>query len=107
MQAASGYRQDWPHGRAVFVSKDKKFILWINEGDHVKIISVEDGSDIKRVFNRLSLGVKSIEEGIQRIKGTTDVFMSDPVLGMISCCPSNLGTGLRASVHINLFRLLK
>ena len=35
------------------------------------------------------------------------VFQRDPILGWISCCPSNLGTGLRGSVHIALPNLIK
>jgi len=102
MQAASGYHQDWPHGRGIFVSKDKKFLLWINEGDHIRIISMENGGDVKSVFDRLGRGVKAVEDGLKKIKGIEEVFMSDPILGMISCCPSNLGTGMRGSVHIIL-----
>lgn len=30
MQAASGYHADWPHGRGIFVSKDEKFMIWVN-----------------------------------------------------------------------------
>lgn len=41
MQAASGYHQFWPEGRGIFVSHDKKFLLWIGEGDHLRIISME------------------------------------------------------------------
>ncbi len=46
MQAASGYHQFWPKGRGIFVNNDKKkkFLLWINEGDHVRIISMQPGS---------------------------------------------------------------
>ena len=33
MQAASGYHTDWPHGRGIFVSKDERFLIWLNEGD--------------------------------------------------------------------------
>ena len=33
--------------------------------------------------------------------------MSDPVLGMITCCPSNLGTCMRGSVHILVPKLIK
>ena len=32
--------------------------------------------------------------------------MSDPILGMITCCPSNLGTGMRGSVHILLPKMI-
>ena len=40
MQAASGYHSDWPHGRGIFVSNDEKFLMWINEGDHLRVISM-------------------------------------------------------------------
>lgn len=106
MQAASGYHEHWPHGRGVFVSNDKKFILWINEGDHIRIISMENGGDIKSVFDRLAKAVKCIETGLQEILKAEVVFMSDPILGMITCCPSNLGTGMRGSVHILLPKLI-
>jgi creatine kinase len=33
--------------------------------------------------------------------------MHNEKLGMITCCPTNLGTGLRGSVHILLPRLIK
>ena len=33
--------------------------------------------------------------------------MSDPVVGMITCCPSNLGTCMRGSVHIMLAKLIE
>ena len=43
----------------------------------------------------------------KKIQNIKEVFMSDPILGQISCCPSNLGTGLRGSVHIILPTVLK
>lgn len=107
MQAASGYHQYWPEGRGIFCSKDKTFLLWINEGDHIRIISMEKGGDVKRVFERLSRGVRAIEEGLQKITKEKDVFMSDPILGMVTCCPTNLGTGMRGSVHILVPKLIK
>lgn len=30
MQAASGYYAHWPIGRGIFLSNDKKFMMWIN-----------------------------------------------------------------------------
>jgi hypothetical protein len=41
MQAASGYHEHWPQGRGVYLNKDKTFVNWVNEGDHVRIISME------------------------------------------------------------------
>ncbi len=107
MQAASGYHQFWPEGRGIFCSKDKKFLCWVNEGDHLRIISMEKGSDVKGVLDRLNRGLAAIEKRLQKQLGETNVFMSDPILGMITCCPTNLGTGLRASVHILLPKSIK
>lgn len=61
MQAASGYHEHWPHGRGVFVSQDKNFIMWINEGDHIRIISMEQGGSITSVLDRLAKAVTFIE----------------------------------------------
>jgi creatine kinase len=55
----------------------------------------------------LGKGVKAIEIGLKNITGLGKVFMSDPILGMITCCPSNLGTCMRGSVHILLPKLIK
>ena len=107
MQAASGYHAFWPHGRGIFVSKDEKFLSWVNEGDHLRLISMEKGGDVKSVFRRLSDGVKLIEQGLQKETKSNDVYMSDPILGMITCCPSNLGTCMRGSVHILLPKLIE
>lgn len=106
MQAASGYHMHWPHGRGIFHSHAKEFILWVNEGDHLRIISMEKGGDVKRVFERLSRGITAIEEGLKKVSGHSTIFMSDPILGMVTCCPSNLGTAMRASVHILVPKLI-
>ena len=67
---------------------------------------MEQGNDVKAVFSRLSRGVRSIEESLKKITIREVVFMSHPVLGMITCCPTNLGTGMRGSVHIMLPNLI-
>ena len=60
---------------------------------------MQNGSNIKQVFERLSIAAGKIEEKAK--------FANDEHLGYISNCPTNLGTGLRASVHINLPKLMK
>lgn len=102
MQAASGYHQHWAQGRGIFLNKDETFIVWLNEGDHLRIISMENGGDIIRVFERLSRAISAIENGVKKITGRDSVFASDPHIGMITCCPSNLGTAMRGSVHIKV-----
>ena len=106
-QAASGYHNYWPAGRGIFHNKDKTFLLWLNEGDHIRIISMQKGGDVKAVFSRLARGVQAIESGIKKVTGNAQAFLCDDHLGMITCCPSNLGTGLRGGVHITLPALFK
>jgi len=58
---------------------------------------MQPGSDIREVFERLSRAATEIEKIAK--------FAHDDHLGYITTCPSNLGTGLRASVHIKLPKL--
>lgn len=67
---------------------------------------MEQGTQVKSVFERLSRGIKAIEDGIKQITGHENVFMIDDIRGNITCCPSNLGTGMRASVHILVPKLI-
>ncbi|MCP4409309.1 MAG: arginine kinase [Gammaproteobacteria bacterium] len=107
MQAASGYHEYWPHGRGVYLSKNKAFVNWVNEGDHLRIISMQQGGEVKAVFARLSQAAKAIEDGVRSITGEDDVFMMHPKFGAVTCCPSNIGTGMRGSVHILVPKLIE
>jgi len=73
--------------------------VWVNEEDQFRIISMQPGADILAVFKRLSVAA-SIIEGVAE-------FAHDDHLGYITSCPTNLGTALRASVHIHLPHLAK
>ncbi|MEO0356769.1 MAG: phosphagen kinase [Pseudomonadota bacterium] len=106
MQAASGYHEHWPHGRGVYMSQDTQFVNWVNEGDHLRIISMQQGGDVKAVFSRLSRAAAAIEDGVKQITGEDDVFMMHPKFGAVTCCPSNIGTGMRGSVHILVPKLI-
>ncbi|KAL3062693.1 hypothetical protein OYC64_002485 [Pagothenia borchgrevinki] len=96
---ASGMARDWPDARGIWHNNEKNFLLWINEEDHTRIISMEKGGNMKRVFERFCRGLKQVEHLIQE-RGWE--FMWNDRLGYILTCPSNLGTGLRAGVHVRL-----
>jgi len=55
---------------------------------------MQKGADILEVFTRLSTAAGLIEKVAK--------FSHDKHLGYITSCPTNLGTALRASVHIKL-----
>jgi arginine kinase len=94
---AAGLNRDWPEGRGIFHNQEKTFLVWVNEEDQLRIISMQQGGDIQAVFNRLLNGVKEIETFVP--------FSYDSRLGYLTSCPTNLGTAMRASVHICLPKL--
>jgi len=86
--------RNWPEGRGIYHNDDKTFLVWINEEDQLRIISMQPGADIGAVFSRLSRAATEIEKVAE--------FAHSKQLGYITSCPTNLGTALRASVHIHL-----
>jgi creatine kinase/arginine kinase len=96
---ACGLNRDWPEGRGIFHNDNKTFLVWVNEEDQLRIISMQPGADIFAVFSRLSKAASLIEKEAK--------FAHDDHLGYITSCPTNLGTALRASVHIKLPLLSK
>jgi creatine kinase len=100
----AGAARDWPDGRGIFHNNDKTFLVWVNEEDHMRVIAMEEGGDVKEVFDRWSRGVAGVE---RVVKGEGREYMYDDHLGFVCTCPSNLGTGLRASVMIKVPELAK
>merc|ERR1719210_370795 len=96
----AGMERDWPEGRGIFHNKDKTFLVWVNEEDQLRIISMQKGGDVKGVFERLARGIKAVQESIKAESGKD--FMLSEKYGYIHSCPTNLGTGMRASVHVDL-----
>merc|ERR1712080_84978 len=96
----AGMERDWPEGRGIFHNKDKTFLTWVNEEDQLRIISMQMGGDVRGVFDRLSRGIKAVQDSVKAESGKD--FMLDPKYGYVHSCPTNLGTGMRASVHVDL-----
>merc|ERR1712061_829211 len=97
---AAGMERDWPEGRGIFHNKDKTFLVWVNEEDQLRIISMQKGGDVKGVFERLARGIKAVQDSVKAESGKD--FQISPKFGYIHSCPTNLGTGMRASVHVGL-----
>merc|ERR1711939_636283 len=97
--AACNLNRDWPEGRGIFHNDAKTFLVWVNEEDQLRIISMQPGAGIAEVFDRLCRACATISQVAD--------FSRDDHLGYITSCPTNLGTALRASVHIKLPKLMK
>jgi len=93
LRSAGGY-DDWPVGRGIFMNKDKNFIVWVNEEDHIRIISMQKGASLKQVWRRLVNAIHAMETKLE--------FVCHDKFGYLTFCPTNIGTGLRASVHVKV-----
>merc|ERR1712176_1473963 len=78
----------------------KTFLMWVNEEDQPRIISMEKGGDVKGVFARLARGIKAVGDAVRAETGKD--YACSEQYGYIHSCPTNLGTGMRASVHVDL-----
>ena len=96
---AANLERHWPEGRGIFHNMDKTFLVWVNEEDQLRIISMQNDSNVTQVFARLVFACFALEQKMN--------FAKDDHLGYISSCPTNLGTGLRASMHVKLPKLAR
>ena len=79
---------------SVAISEDEKIIVMINEEDHIREQCIEKGFNLYKPYRRL---VKIDEE----ILASMPISYSEE-LGFITASPSNLGSGMRASVMLFL-----
>ncbi len=84
---------------AAFISSDKDVSVMVNEEDHLREQYILKGYDLYKAYERIS----GIDDGIARSVS----FAYDEKLGYLTACPSNLGTGMRASVMMFLPGLAK
>merc|ERR1712151_69799 len=91
--------RDWPHARGIYHNDQKSALVWVNEEDHLRIISMEKGYNIRAVFDRFANLVRAVEAACKDVGRKLEI--SDEY-GNILSCPSNCGTGLRASMMIKV-----
>eukprot|EP01063_Lacrimia_lanifica_P028283 TRINITY_DN40_c0_g1_i16.p2 TRINITY_DN40_c0_g1~~TRINITY_DN40_c0_g1_i16.p2 ORF type:complete len:468 (+),score=289.87 TRINITY_DN40_c0_g1_i16:105-1508(+) len=96
---ASGMGRHWPDGRGVYHNDDKNLFVWVGEEDHLRIVSMQRDKNMKETFGRF---VRACDKVQEVLKSEGSDFMHNDHLGWVLTCPSNLGTGLRAGMLINL-----
>ncbi|GLV43274.1 Arginine kinase 1 [Carabus blaptoides fortunei] len=96
-QKAANACRFWPSGRGIYHNENKTFLVWCNEEDHLRLISMQMGGDLGQVYRRLVTAVNDIEKRVP--------FSHHDRLGFLTFCPTNLGTTVRASVHIKVPKL--
>ena len=79
---------------AAFISPDKTISIMVNEEDHLREQYICEGFSPMVAYERLA----AIDENLSRRIN----FAYDNKLGYLTACPSNVGTGMRASVMMFL-----
>ena len=64
LQAANASRY-WPSGRGIFHNKEKTFLVWVGEEDHLRIISMQQGGHVGEVityyiFDAIDIPIKGL-----------------------------------------------
>jgi protein arginine kinase len=80
--------------RALFVGPDETLSLMVNEEDHLRLQTLTSGLDFDAPLREL--------QGLDEVLGAGLGYAWSDQLGFLTACPTNLGTGLRASVLIHL-----
>jgi len=96
---SGGMARDWPDARGVHLGDNETFIIWANEEDHVRIVSMQKDGNMKDVFERFCVACNGMETELKK-RGYE--YMHNEHLGYVLACPSNLGTGIRAGVHAKI-----
>eukprot|EP00529_Nitzschia_sp_RCC80_P014635 CAMPEP_0113487132 /NCGR_PEP_ID=MMETSP0014_2-20120614/25352_1 /TAXON_ID=2857 /ORGANISM="Nitzschia sp." /LENGTH=726 /DNA_ID=CAMNT_0000380821 /DNA_START=285 /DNA_END=2465 /DNA_ORIENTATION=- /assembly_acc=CAM_ASM_000159 len=132
---SAGIGRDWPDARGIFINRrtpsppttsssssssaaaaaatgtsttttttQPDLVIWVNKEDHLRIIATSNGGDLLGVFKRLTKALSVLEMALQE-RG--HAWCTHPQYGFVNTSPENLGTALRASVFVKLYRLGK
>ncbi len=81
-------------GSGLVVSPDETCSAMINEEDHLRLQVISPGIDLGSLLEVIDRFDSELESVVD--------FAYSPRLGYLTSCPSNVGTGLRASVMLHL-----
>ena len=87
------FAEEQPH-RMAYISADTRVSILVNEDDHLRIQSMTPGLSLAAAFKMASRVDDFIEERLD--------LAFDETMGYLTAYPTNLGTGLRASVILHL-----
>lgn len=79
---------------ALTVSKDETCAVMINEEDHLRIQTLLPGFQLQKCWEKIS----RLDDELGKVLD----FAWNDTLGYLTACPTNVGTGMRASVMLHL-----
>lgn len=81
-------------GSGLVINRDQTFSVMINEEDHLRIQVLRAGFQLKKAWNAINDFDSALEEKLD--------YAFSPKWGYLTACPTNLGTGMRASAMMHL-----
>jgi len=81
-------------GSGVFVNEDECCAVMVNEEDHLRLQSLQSGLNLQKAWDVADELDNALEKNLS--------YAFSSKLGYLTACPSNVGTGLRASVMLHL-----
>ncbi|MCK4404497.1 MAG: protein arginine kinase [candidate division Zixibacteria bacterium] len=79
---------------ALLIEEKENVGVMINEEDHLRIQALASGLEIREAFQMADHIDDELSKSLE--------FAFDPTFGYLTACPTNTGTGMRASVLIHL-----
>ncbi|MBN1587273.1 MAG: protein arginine kinase [Candidatus Omnitrophica bacterium] len=83
-----------PKNKALVVTPDERVSIMVNEEDHLRIQVMQSGADMTRAWKTAN----QVDDEL----GKRLAYAFSPDLGFLTACPTNVGTGMRASVMMHL-----
>lgn len=80
--------------RGVFVTENESMSIMVNEEDHLRVQALHAGLQLEQTWLEINDLDSAIEERVN--------YAFSSKFGYLTCCPTNVGTGMRASVMLHL-----
>lgn len=81
-------------GSAVVMNRRQTLSIMVNEEDHLRMQAIRSGLQLKNVFKMIDKADTELEQRLD--------FAYHQQLGYLTACPTNVGTGMRASAMVHL-----
>ncbi len=88
-----------PLHRGILLNQDANVVIMVNEEDHLRIQCMEGGLQLQKAWQVANTTDDAIESKLD--------FAFDNRWGYLTACPTNVGTGLRASVMMHVPALVR
>jgi len=81
-------------GSALVAREDESIAIMVNEEDHLRLQAIRPGLSVREAWQTIDAVDSDIEKSVR--------YAFSPKLGYLTACPTNVGTGLRASVMVHV-----